>query len=261
MPIKRSSYEKRSSPAHLCTGRFPHAGAAFRRVCFVGYIAGFLFAQAGCSRRSFRRSPRQPGRLYVCNHVLDIPIGYNGASESPWTQTSIDEAMLERTRSALRELHNAGLLTDAQLAQSLAACTATDTWRAAAAPGGLIQVSCTITAKLDEDSYSSFVLNLVLTSADTPVYFNYQNSQEDFSAADAELLQSYCALLGLDSFADWQYPDWGGTVQNFGAAAYSESSQVYLTANCYHGITLSAASMPPQDYAVLDTLYAKGDTP
>ena len=199
--------------------------------------------------------------LYACNHVLDIPIGYNGASESPWTQTTIDEATLERTRSALRELHNAGLLTDAQLAQSLAACTATDTWQAAAAPGGLIQVSCTITAKLDEDSYSSFVLNLVLTSADTPVYFNYQNSQEDFSAADAELLQSYCALLGLDSFADWQYPDWGGTVQNFGAAAYSESAQVYLTANHHSGLTLSAASMPPQDYAVLDTLYAKGDTP
>ena len=199
--------------------------------------------------------------LYVCNHVLDIPIGYNGASESPWTQTSIDEAMLERTRSALRELHIAGLLTDAQLAQSLAACTATDTWQAAAAPGGLIQTSCTITAKLDEDSYSSLALNLVLTSADTPVYFNYQNSQEDFSAADAELLQSYCALLGLDSFADWQYPDWGGTVQNFGAAAYSESAQVYLTANHHSGLTLSAASMPPQDYAVLDTLYAKGDTP
>lgn len=199
--------------------------------------------------------------LYACNHVLDVPIGYNGASESPWTQISIDEATLERTRSALRELHNAGLLTNAQLAQSLAACTATDTWQAAAAPGGLIQASCTITAKLDEDSYSSFVLNLVLTSADTPVYFNYQNSQKDFSAADAKLLQSYCALLGLDSFADWQYPDWSGTVQNFGAAAYSESAQVYLTANCYHGITLSAASMPPQDYAALDALYTKGDTP
>lgn len=199
--------------------------------------------------------------LYACNHVLDVPIGYNGASESPWTQTTIDEATLERTRSALRELHNAGLLTDAQLAQSLAACTATDTWQAAAAPGGLIQISCTITAKLDEDSYSSFVLNLVLTSADTPVYFNYQNSQEDFSAADAELLQSYCTLLGLDSFADWQYPDWGGTVQNFGAAAYSESAQVYLTANQHSGLTLSAASMPPQDYAALDALYAKGDTP
>lgn len=199
--------------------------------------------------------------LYVCNHVLDIPIGYNGASESPWTQTSIDEAMLERTRSALRELHIAGLLTDAQLAQSLAACTATDTWQAATAPGGLIQISCTITAKLDEDSYSSLALNLVLTSADTPVYFNYQNSRENFSAADAELLQSYCALLGLDSFADWQYPDWGSTVQNFGAAAYSENAQVYLTANHHSGLTLSAASMPPQDYAVLDTLYAKGGTP
>lgn len=199
--------------------------------------------------------------LYACQHILNIPIGYNGASESPWTQTDCDKSTLERTRSALRALHDAGLLTDAQLAKSLAACTATDTWQAATAPGGLTQVSCSITAKLDGDSYSIFALNLVLTNADTPVYFNYQNSQEEISAADVELLQSYCTLLGLDSFADWQYPDWGGTVQDFGAAAYSESAQVYLTANHHSGLTLSAASMPSQDYAALDALYTKGDTP
>ena len=49
--------------------------------------------------------------------------------------------------------------------------------------------------------------------------------------------------------------------QDFGVAAYSETAQLYLTANCRYGITLSAASMTPQDYADLDALYAKGDTP
>ena len=28
--------------------------------------------------------------LYVCNHVLDIPIGYSGASESPVSYTHLD---------------------------------------------------------------------------------------------------------------------------------------------------------------------------
>ena len=80
-------------------------------------------------------------------------------------------------------------------------------------------------------------------------------------AADATYLQKYSTLLGLDSFADWQYPDWRAAVRDFGVAAYSETAQLYLTANCRYGITLSAASMTPQDYADLDALYAKGDPP
>ena len=80
-------------------------------------------------------------------------------------------------------------------------------------------------------------------------------------AADATYLQKYSTLLGLDSFADWQYPDWRAAVREFGVAAYCETAQLYLTANCRYGITLSAASMTPQDYADLDALYTKGDTP
>ena len=191
--------------------------------------------------------------LYACSHVLNVPLGYNSGSESPWAQTAIDDATLDRARSALRALHDAGLLTDVQLAKALAVCTQNDkatTWNAATAPGGLTQVSCNVTENFDDestDSYSSFALNLILTSADTPVYFNYQDGQD--------------TLLGLDSFADWQYPDWRAAVRDFGVAAYSETAQLYLTANCRYGITLSAASMTPQDYADLDALYAKGATP
>ncbi len=45
----------------------------------------------------------------------------------------------DRARSALRALHDAGLLTDVQLAKALAVCTQNDkdtTWNAATAPGG-----------------------------------------------------------------------------------------------------------------------------
>ena len=138
-------------------------------------------------------------------------------------------------------------------------------WNAATAPGGLTQVSCNVIGNFDDespDSYSSFALNLILTSAGTPVYFNYQDGQDTTHLiADAAYLQKYSTLLGLDSFADWQYPDWRAAVRDFGVAAYSETAQLYLTANCRYGITLSAASMTPQDYADLDALYAKGDTP
>ncbi len=206
--------------------------------------------------------------LYACSHVLNIPLGYNSGSESPWTQTAIDDATLERVRSALRALHDAGLLTDTQLTKALAACTQTDkatTWNVATAPGGLTQTSCNIMAEFDDespDSYSSFALNLILTNANAPVYFNYQDSQDTtLLTADAAYLQKYSVLLGLDAFVDWQYPDWGTTVRDFGVAAYSGTAQLYLTANCRYGITLSAASMTPQDYADFDAHYAQGDTP
>lgn len=206
--------------------------------------------------------------LYACSHVLNVPLGYNSGSENPWAQTAIDDATLDRARSALRALHDAGLLTDVQLAKALAVCTQNDkatTWNAATAPGGLTQVSCNVIENFDDespDSYSSFALNLILTSADAPVYFNYQDGQDTTHLiADATYLQKYSTLLGLDSFADWQYPDWRAAVRDFGVAAYCETAQLYLTANCRYGITLSAASMTPQDYADLDALYAKGDAP
>lgn len=48
-------------------------------------------------------------------------------------------------------------------------------------PGGLTQVSCNVIENFDDespDSYSGFALNLILTSAGTPVYFNYQDGQD-----------------------------------------------------------------------------------
>ena len=76
------------------------------------------------------------------------------------------------------------------------------------------------------------------------------------SAAMMGAFKSYRALLGLDEFTDWQYPDWGTAVRDFGAAGYSETAQVYAVANANgYGVTLSAASMTPQTFAALNTQY------
>ena len=50
-------------------------------------------------------------------------------------------------------------------------------------------------------------IQLIFSGDDAPLYFNYQNDlgQGDTLADDA--VAQYCALLGLDEFCDWQYPD------------------------------------------------------
>ena len=101
-------------------------------------------------------------------------------------------------------------------------------------------------------------IQLILSGDDAPLYFNYQNDlgQGDTLADDA--VAQYCALLGLDEFADWQYPDWGTAVRDFGAAGYSETAQVYAVANANgYGVTLSAASMTPQTFVALNTQYGE----
>ena len=101
-------------------------------------------------------------------------------------------------------------------------------------------------------------IQLILSSDNAPLYFNYQNDlgQGDTLADDA--VAQYCTLLGLDEFADWQYPDWGTAVRDFGAAGYSETAQVYAVANASgYSVTLSAASMTPQTFAALNTQYGE----
>ena len=78
------------------------------------------------------------------------------------------------------------------------------------------------------------------------------------SAAMMGAFKSYRALLGLDEFTDWQYPDWGTAVRDFDAAGYSETAQVYAVANASgYSVTLSAASMTPQTFAALNTQYGE----
>ena len=132
-------------------------------------------------------------------------------------------------------------------------------WELYTAPCGLTQL-----VRRPEEIYTGadtehVYIQLILSDDDAPLYFNYQNDlgQGDTLADDA--VAQYCTLLGLDEFADWQYPDWGTAVRDFGAAGYSETAQVYAVANANgYSVTLSAASMTPQTFAALNTQYGEG---
>ena len=131
-------------------------------------------------------------------------------------------------------------------------------WELYTAPCGLTQL-----VRRPEEIYTGtdtehVYIQLILSGDDAPLYFNYQNDlgQGDTLADDA--VAQYCALLGLDEFTDWQYPDWGTAVRDFGAAGYSETAQVYAVANASgYSVTLSAASMTPQTFAALNTQYGE----
>jgi hypothetical protein len=166
---------------------------------------------------------------------------------------------LARARRTLRALHEAGLLCDDSFAAALSVCRLDyGSWELYTAPCGLTQL-----VRRPEEIYTGadtehVYIQLILSSDDAPLYFNYQNDlgQGDTLADDA--VAQYCTLLGLDEFADWQYPDWGTAVRDFGAAGYSETAQVYAVANANgYGVTLSAASMTPQTFVALNTQYGE----
>ena len=183
--------------------------------------------------------------LYAAEHVTKVPLGSNSVWDGGWTAGTMDGSALARARRTLRALHEAGLLCD-------------DSWELYTAPCGLTQL-----VRSPEEIYTGadtehVYIQLILSDDDAPLYFNYQNDlgQGDTLADDA--VAQYCALLGLDEFTDWQYPDWGTAVRDFGAAGYSETAQVYAVANASgYSVTLSAASMTPQTFAALNTQYGE----
>jgi len=176
-----------------------------------------------------------------------------------WTAGTMDGSALARARRTLRALHEAGLLCDDSYAAALSVCRLDyGSWELYTAPCGLTQL-----VRSPEEIYTGadtehVYIQLILSDDDAPLYFNYQNDlgQGDTLADDA--VAQYCALLGLDEFTDWQYPDWGTAVRDFGAAGYSETAQVYAVANASgYSVTLSAASMTPQTFAALNTQYGE----
>ena len=65
----------------------------------------------------------------------------------------------------------------------------------------------------------------------------------------AGALEAYLTLTGLDDFADWQVIDLSASIPDAGEAAYSAEAQLYVTANARDGLSLSAASVPPETMA------------
>ena len=188
--------------------------------------------------------------LYAAEHVTKVPLGSNSLWDGGWTAGTMDGSALARARRTLRALHEAGLLCDDSYAAALSVCRLDyGSWELYTAPCGLTQL-----VRRPEEIYTGadtehVYIQLILSDDDAPLYFNYQNDlgQGDTLANDA--VAQYCALLGLDEFTDWQYPDWGTAVRDFGAAGYSETAQVYAVANASgYSVTLSAASMTPQTF-------------
>ena len=197
--------------------------------------------------------------LYTAEHVTKVPLGSNSVWDGGWTAGTMDGSALARARRTLRALHEAGLLCDDSYAAALSVCRLDyGSWELYTASCGLTQL-----VRRPEEIYTGtdtehVYIQLILSDDDEPLYFNYQNDlgQGDTLADDA--VAQYCALLGLDEFTDWQYPDWGTAVRDFGAAGYSETAQVYAVANASgYSVTLSAASMTPQTFAALNTQYGE----
>lgn len=197
--------------------------------------------------------------LYAAEHVTKVPLGSNSLWDGGWTAGTMDGSALACARRTLRTLHEAGLLCDDSYAAALSVCRLDyGSWELYTAPCGLTQL-----VRRPEEIYTGadtehVYIQLIFSGDDAPLYFNYQNDlgQGDTLADDA--VAQYCTLLGLDEFADWQYPDWGTAVRDFGAAGYSETAQVYAVANANgYGVTLSAASMTPQTFVALNTQYGE----
>lgn len=162
-------------------------------------------------------------------------------------------------RRTLGTLHEAGLLCDDSYAAALSVCRLDyGSWELYTAPCGLAQL-----VRRPEEIYTDtdtehVYIQLILSSDDAPLYFNYQNDLGQGATLADDAVAQYCALLGLDEFTDWQYPEWGTAVRDFGAAGYSETAQVYAVANAGgYSVTLSAASMTPQTFAALNTQYGE----
>ena len=197
--------------------------------------------------------------LYAADHVIKVTLGFSSVWNGGWTEGVMDTDALTRVHQTLRTLHEAELLTDSAYTAALDVCRPdSGSWKLYTAPCGLTQLVRNPNELYTDADTEHICLHIILTNDGAPLYFNYQNDlgQGDTLADDA--VAQYCALLGLDEFTDWQYPDWGTAVRDFDAAGYSETAQVYAVANASgYSVTLSAASMTPQTFAALNTQYGE----
>lgn len=217
--------------------------------------------QASTDRESFSATGRANPTactLYAAEHVLKVSLGYNSVWDGGWTAGTMNADALARTRQTLRALHEADLLTDSAYTAALAVCRLdSGSWELYTAPCGLMQLVRSPKEPYADADTEHIYLHIILTSNDTPLYFDYQNDSGSWNVSPTiDAVTQYCALLGLDEFTDWQYPNWVANVRNFGAAGYSETAQVYaLVNNNLYGVTLSTVSMTPQTFTALNEQY------
>ena len=198
--------------------------------------------------------------LYAADHVIKVTLGFSSVWDGGWTEGVMDTDALTRVRQTLRTLHEAELLTDSAYTAALDVCRPdSGSWKLYTAPCGLTQLVRNPNELYTDADTEHICLHIILTNDGAPLYFNYQNDLGNWNEEPAsDAVMRYCALLGLDEFTDWQYPDWSAAVRDFGSAAYSATAQVYAAMNSHQfGVTLSAASMTPQTFAALNTQYGE----
>ena len=114
--------------------------------------------------------------LYAAEHVTKVPLGSNSLWDGGWTAGTMDGSALARARRTLRALHEAGLLCDDSYAAALSVCRLDyGSWELYTAPCGLTQL-----VRRPEEIYTDtdtehVYIQLILSSDDAPLYFNYQN--------------------------------------------------------------------------------------
>jgi len=175
--------------------------------------------------------------LYNCRHLLGLDTGDGIRTQMGAVYTDAPEetrfAMLQDTAKVLKE---AGLLsrrfspTDEPQIWS---------WTAPKPENGLYPLSA-----VDEDNN---VLTVVFTETGAPVYFRY--SVNSYLALPDDALLAVQEVMGIAEFDDWAEAKWAGRLPDFGKSAYSEKAQLYLTVNNNDGLTFTATSMTPQEYA------------
>ena len=176
-------------------------------------------------------------------NIYDLESGWNLAADTALP------ALREEAAALLPAMETAGLL-DAETAEAAAAALGPDaaryTWRGGSAPGGLKM----LTGYPAENEQAGVSLSLIWTPEGAPVYVRlYVPGMPLRDPVKAGALEAYLTLTGLDDFADWQVIDLSASIPDAGEAAYSAEAQLYVTANARDGLSLSAASVPPETMA------------
>lgn len=213
--------------------------------------------------------------LYARAHSLNVEVEQeNKAGGKPLEALSATgETALGRASAgaALTRLEDAGLITPLQHQAADAALTdARYGYRVSELTGGLRSVELTFStegyapadttpetaAPITDERQDGIYLSFLLLPDDTPLSWSYQSGPG--MPRDGVLqetrpggLQKVIAMLGLDTFTDWQTLAWGEQLPSSGEAAYSAAAQLYISYSTAYGSRFNMASMTPQRFAEL----------
>lgn len=200
--------------------------------------------------------------LYDCTHLLGVTPGDSVWIGEGWSSTDVSTDLTRQTRRTLQAMQRAGLLDQDLTAALKAACNNTETltWQAATAAGPLTYIGSqqTYAPAADENTPIATSFSLTMSASGLPLAFSCTpGTGVTVTTADPDAMaKAYIALLGLDTFTDWQPVAWEMYDAN-SAAYYSAEAQVYLAVGGGADYRfLSTGSMDPDTYAQLAAQYS-----